>query len=277
MKLKKFIHAFFVYGLLSLGAVSFLLPFFWMVSTALKADAQIFVYPPQWIPRPVMWENFARAIEYFPFWLYARNTTIITLSVVLGQVLTSAFVAYGFSKVDWPGRDAIFLLVLATMMLPSQVTMIPLFVFFQRIGWIDTWLPLIIPSFFGGGAFNIFLFRQFFRTIPNDLSDAARIDGCNEVRIFAQIILPLAKPVAATVGIFAFLWTWNDFIGPLIYLHSEEKYTLALGLRAFQQYSSTEWNLLMAGSLIAMLPVIMLFFALQRYFIEGIAMSGLKG
>ena len=277
MRMRRTFYAALVYGTLSFGAVSFLLPLFWMISTALKADFQIFAYPPQWMPNPVVWENFKRAIDYFPFWLYARNTMIITVSVVVGQVVTAALVGYGFAKIEWPGRDVGVVFVLATMMLPSQVTMIPLFVLFQRMGWINTWLPLIVPSWFGGGAFNIFLFRQYFRTIPNELSAAARIDGCSEARIFAQIIFPLAKPVVATVSIFAFLWTWNDFIGPLIYLHSAEKYTLALGLRAFQQYSSTEWNLLMAGSLIVMLPIIVLFFLLQRYFVEGMAMSGLKG
>ncbi|NLG70267.1 MAG: carbohydrate ABC transporter permease, partial [Firmicutes bacterium] len=161
--------------------------------------------------------------------------------------------------------------------LPGQITMIPLFVLFTRLGWIDTYLPLIVPSLFGGGAFNIFLFRQFFRSIPNELSDAARIDGCSEFRVFWQIVLPLAKPAAATVAIFAFLWTWNDFLGPLIYLHSREKFTLALGLRAFQQATTTQWNLLMAGSLIVMLPVLVLFFLLQRYFVQAVMLTGLKG
>ncbi|HEY8425149.1 MAG TPA: carbohydrate ABC transporter permease [Limnochordales bacterium] len=266
-----------IYTALTLGSISFLLPLAWMISTAVKPDPQIFLFPPKWIPEPVLWGNFKAAIEYFPFWLYFKNTTLITVSVVLGQVFSAAFVAYGFAKLRWPGRDAVFILVLATMMLPGQITMIPLFVLFTRLGWIDTYLPLIVPSLFGGGAFNIFLFRQFFRSIPNELSDAARIDGCSEFRVFWQIVLPLAKPAAATVAIFAFLWTWNDFLGPLIYLHSREKFTLALGLRAFQQATTTQWNLLMAGSLIVMLPVLVLFFLLQRYFVQAVMLTGLKG
>ncbi len=270
-------YAITVYALLIIGSAAFLFPLLWMVGTALKPESQIYAYPPVWWPKPLEWSNFIEAINYFPFWRYLRNSTIVTVLCVLGQVFSAAFVAYGFAKLRWRGRDALFFIVLATLMIPAQVTMIPQYVIFTRLGWVDTLLPLIVPSFFGGGAFNIFLFRQYYRTIPRDYSDAARIDGCSELRIFWQIVLPQAKPAMATAGIFAFLWTWNDFMGPVIYLHSPRNFTLPIGLRAFQQQTGTEWDLLMAASLIVMLPIIVLFFVLQRYFVEGMNMTGLKG
>jgi len=269
-------YAITVYVLLGIGSLAFLFPLVWMLSTALKPDTQLFAYPPEWIPRPPMWGNFKAAIEYFPFWHYFRNSTIVTVLAVFGQVFSASIVAYGFAKLRWPGREVVFFLVLATLMIPSQVTMIPQFVIFTRIGWVDTLLPLIVPSFFGGGAFNVFLFRQYYRTIPREYNDAAKIDGASDWRIFWQIILPQSKPVIATASIFAFLWTWNDFMGPVIYLHSPENFTLPIGLRAFQQQTGTEWDLLMAASLIVMIPVILLFFFLQRYFVQGMALSGLN-
>ncbi len=265
-----------VYALLIIGSISFLFPLLWMVSTALKPTSQIYAYPPVWWPSPLDWANFREAINFFPFWLYFRNSAIVTVLVVIGSVYSAAFVAYGFSKLNWKGRDWLFFFVLATLMIPAQVLMIPQYVIFTRIGWVDTLLPLIVPAFFGGGAFNIFLFRQYYRTIPKEYSDAARIDGCSEFRIFWQIVLPQSKPAMATAAIFAFLWTWNDFMGPVIYLHSPQNFTLPIGLRAFQQQTGTEWDLLMAASLLVMLPVIVLFFFLQRYFVAGMSMSGLN-
>jgi len=265
------------YALLIIGSAAFLFPLLWMIGTALKPEDQIFAYPPVWWPSPLDWHNFVEAVQFIPFWLYLRNSTIVTVLCVLGQVYSAAFVAYGFAKLRWRGRDALFFVVLATLMIPAQVTMIPQYVIFSKLGWVDTLLPLIVPSFFGGGAFNIFLFRQYYRTIPKEYSDAARIDGCSELRIFWQIVLPQAKPAMATAGIFAFLWTWNDFMGPVIYLHSPKWFTLPIGLRAFQQQSGTEWDLLMAASLLVMVPIIVLFFILQRAFVEGMNMSGLKG
>ena len=269
-------YAITVYVLLGLGSLAFLFPLLWMVTTALKPDTQLFAYPPEWIPRPPIWSNFRDAIEYFPFWRYFWNSTVVTVLSVTGQVLSASIVAYGFAKLRWPGREVVFFFVLATLMIPNQVTMIPQFVIFTWLDWVDTLLPLFVPSFFGGGAFNVFLFRQYYRTIPREYNDAARIDGASEWRIYWQIILPQSKPVIATASIFAFLWTWNDFMGPVIYLHSPENFTLPIGLRAFQQQTGTEWDLLMAASLIVMLPVIILFFALQRYFVQGMAMSGLN-
>lgn len=270
-------YAVTVYALLTLGSIAFLFPLLWMLVTALKPTEQIFAYPPIWWPDPLEWENFLTSVQRFPFWVYLRNSVVVTVLSVVGQVLSAAFVAYGFAKLRWRGRDALFFLVLATLMIPAQTTMIPQYVIFSKIGWVDTLLPLIVPSFFGGGAFNIFLFRQFYRTIPREYSDAARIDGCSEPRIFWQIVLPQARPAIATASIFAFLWTWNDFMGPVIYLHSPENFTLPIGLRAFQQQSGTEWDLLMAASLIVMIPVIVLFFVLQKQFVQGMNMSGLKG
>lgn len=269
-------YAVTVYVLLTIGSLAFLFPLIWMVTTALKPDTQLFAYPPEWIPRPPVWSNFRDAIEYFPFWRYFWNSTVVTVLSVFGQVFSASIVAYGFAKLRWPGREVVFFLVLATLMIPSQVTMIPQFVIFTWVGWVDTLLPLIVPSFFGGGAFNVFLFRQYYRTIPREYNDAARIDGASEWRIYWQVILPQSKPVIATASIFAFLWTWNDFMGPVIYLHSPENFTLPIGLRAFQQQTGTEWDLLMAASLIVMLPVIILFFVLQRYFVQGMSMSGLS-
>ncbi len=224
------------------------------------------------------WENFGdaiRAMRYFP--QYLRNTLVLVILTVIGTVSSSALAAYGFSRIDWRGRNRVFLIALATMMIPFPVIMVPMYTLFQTIGWIGTLRPLWVPTFFAQ-AFNIFLLRQFFLTIPKDLSDAARIDGCGEFRIFMQIILPLCKPALLVVGLFQFMTTWNDFLGPLIYLTEQENFTLALGLQFFQsQHGGTEWHYLMAASTIVVLPVIVLFFFAQRQFIEGISMTGVKG
>ena len=196
---------------------------------------------------------------------------------IIGTLLSSSLVAYAFACLKWPGRNGVFIFVLATMMLPMQVTMIPLFVLFKNFGWLNTFKPLIVPAFFGGGAFNIFLLRQFFLTIPGELFDAARIDGCSEWRIYWNIVLPLAKPALATVAILTFMMTWNDFFGPLIYLSDKLKGTLALGLAMFVGQHQTEWGMLMAASVMMMIPMIVLFFLFQKYFIKGFMMSGIKG
>ena len=224
------------------------------------------------------WGNFAaavRAMEYFPS--YLRNTLVLCFLTVVGTVFSSALAAYGFARISWAGRDKVFLLALATMMIPFPVTMVPLYALFKSLGWIGTLKPLWVGSFFAG-AFNVFLLRQFFRTIPQDLSDAARIDGCSEFRIFWQIMLPLCKPALMVVGLFQFMYTWNDFLGPLIYLTDQKDFTLALGLQFFQsQHGGTEWHYLMAASTLIVLPIIVLFFFTQRTFIEGISMTGVKG
>lgn len=254
----------------------FFLPFYWLVSTSFKSDAEIFKTPPVWVPKAWLWENFPRAMEYAPFGTYLQNTLVICVLSVVGAVLSSSLVAYSFSRIRWPGRDALFFLLLATMMLPGQVTMIPVFSIFRALGWIDTFLPLVVPHWLGT-AFFIFMLRQFFLTIPLELSDAARIDGCTEWEIYRRVILPLSRPALATVGLFTFINAWNDFGGPLLYLNDERKATLSLGLQQFVSQHGAEWSLLMAASTLMTLPIILIFFFAQRTFIQGITMSGLKG
>ncbi len=257
-------------------AIIFLIPFFWMASTALKSDRQVFAWPLVWIPSPLVWRNFPDAIAFFPFWLYLRNTVFIATCTVIGAVLSCSLVAYSLACVRWRGRDILFLLAVATLMIPYQVTMVPLFITFSKLDWVGTYLPLIVPSYFGG-AFFIFLLRQFFRTIPNDLIDAARIDGASHPRIYAAIVLPLAKPALFTIALFQFLNTWTDFTGPLIYLSDSKMYTISLGLQFFRLQYETMWQKLMAASVMLTGPIIILFFFTQRTFIQGITMTGLKG
>jgi ABC-type glycerol-3-phosphate transport system permease component len=265
------------YAALVACAVVLILPFLWVLSTSVKGDQQIFTIPPQFIPDKIHWENYIEVFERMPFLTYFLNSSFITIVTIIGVVLSSSLVAYAFACLDWPGRDGVFVLVLATMMLPMQVTMIPIFVFFKELGWLNTFKPLTVPAFFGGGAFNIFVLRQFFLTVPQSLLDAARIDGCSEFRIYWNIVLPLAKPALATVAILTFLFSWNDFLGPLIYLSDQIKGTLALGLAIFTGQHQTEWGLLMAASVMMMAPIIVIFFFFQRYFIQAFMASGIKG
>ncbi len=265
-----------VYFLLAVFAAFFIIPFLWIVSTSLKGESQVFAMPPRWIPEVLRWDNYAKVFDRMPFLVYLKNSVFISAVSIIGVVLSSSIVAYAFSNLRWPGRDALFIFVLATMMLPMQVTMIPLFVLFKDLHWLNTFKPLTVPAFFGGGAFNIFLLRQFFLTIPKDLLDSARIDGCSEFKIYWKIVLPLAKPALATVAILTFMFTWNDFLGPLIYLSDKMKGTLALGVGMFVGQHLTEWSLLMAASVMMMIPMILIFFLFQKYFIQGFTMSGLK-
>ncbi|RAP74063.1 carbohydrate ABC transporter permease [Paenibacillus montanisoli] len=276
VKTSLFIHRIMVYSLLIAGSVLFILPLLWMLSTSLKGDVGLFDLPPKWVPEPFQWDNYVKAVQSFPFLRYTYNTLFLTFVSMFGTVLSSSLVAYAFAKLRWPGRNVWFVILLATMMLPPQVTMIPVFVLFKKLNWIDTYLPLTVPYFFGG-AFYIFLLRQFFMTIPKELSEAAKIDGCKEIMIYAKIFLPLSKPALATLAIFTFMGTWNDFLGPLIYLNDPDKFTLALGLRSFQMQYGTRWNVMMAASIIVMLPTIVLFLSCQKYFIEGITLTGIKG
>lgn len=252
------------------------IPLGWSLSTSLKEPGDIFTYPPSWIPNPVRWQNYVEVFQTIPFARYFLNTAIITGFDIVGKVLSCSIVAFSFARLRWWGRDVVFLVMLSTLMLPHHVTLIPQFILYKYLGWVDTFLPLIVPNFFGG-PFLTFLLRQFFMTIPLDLDDAARIDGASTFRIFWNIILPLSKPALAAVAIFVFQGTWNDFLGPLIYLHSKDKFTVSLGLRMFQGEHGTDWHLLMAASLMAMLPVIVVFFAAQRYFIQGVVFTGVKG
>jgi multiple sugar transport system permease protein len=247
-----------------------------MLSTSLKAESQIFTERMVWIPRPMVWSNYPEALASFPFLLYLRNTLLICVLTTVGTVFSAAFPAYGFARLQWRGRATLFIVLLATIMLPAQVTMLPVFLIFRWLGWTGTFLPLIAPAFLGN-AFSIFLLRQFFLTIPQELSDAARIDGCSEAGILWRVVVPIARPAIATVVLFAFTAAWMDFLNPLIYLHSEKQYTLALGLQAFLGRHGGEWNLLMAAATVITLPMLILFFLAQRTFIQGIALTGLKG
>lgn len=265
-----------VIALVLIGSL-FAIPFLWMLVTSLKAQQDVF--NPNWIPSPIRWKNYQEALTALPFGIYFRNTAIITILSVLGSVLSSALVAYAFARLRWPGRDFWFSVVLATMILPGIVTLIPKYILFAKIGWVDTFLPLIVPTWLGGGAFYIFLLRQFFRGIPPELSEAARIDGAGEVRIWWQIFMPLCRPALAAITIFSFNGAWDDYVNPLIYLHSEQLYTLQLGLTAFKGGGGgvPQWNLMMAASLVVLLPIVLVFFFGQKYFIEGVSLSGLGG
>ncbi len=264
-------------------SIVFIFPFLWVVSTALKPIEETMKIPPVWIPSDFQWKNFwdamtygADKLGYIPFLIYARNTLLLCALVVSGVVVSNSLVAYSFARLRWPGRDFMFAVTLATMMVPFPVLMVPTFALFRELDWIGTFRPLWVPAWFAS-AFNIFLLRQFFRSIPFELSEAAKIDGASEWRIFRDVVLPLSKPAMAVVALFAFIGTWNDFLGPLIYLLDQKTFTLSLGLQFYQsQHGGTPWNLLMAASTLVILPVIVLFFFTQRLFIQGIAITGLK-
>ncbi len=266
-----------VLALLVLFGIIFLLPLAWMVSTSLKPLNETMTLPPRWIPSTVQWHNYPDAIHAMGrFWRYAGNSLYLCLLTVIGTVTSSALAAYGFSRIEWRGRDRLFLVLLATMMIPFPVVMVPIFGLFKSLGWLGSFKPLWVPSFFAG-AFNVFLLRQFFLTLPADLTEAARIDGCSEFQIFWKIILPLCRPALVVVTLFQFMATWNDFLGPLIYLTEQRDFTLTLALQSFQsQNGGTSWHFLMAAATLVVLPVLALFFLAQRTFIEGIATTGGK-
>jgi multiple sugar transport system permease protein len=276
---RKWLSLAMIWVALLVGAVVMMFPLMWMVSSSFKLEQRVFMFPPQLIPDPFCPQNYVEALTYKPFDVYLRNTVFLVVMNELAIVLAASFCGYGFARIRFPGRDLWFGLVLATMMVPYVVTMVPQFVIFSRIHWIDTFLPLTVPYFFGGGAFNIFLLRQFFRTIPEELADAARIDGCNEFSIYARIMMPLAKPALITVAIFTFLGTWNDFMGPLLYINSPDRYTLSIGLANFRgtMFARTRWDLMMAFATTMTLPVLVVFFLAQRYFVQGVVLTGLKG
>jgi multiple sugar transport system permease protein len=258
------------------AAFVFLLPFLWMISTSLKTDTQLYAYPPIWIPNPLKWANYSETVVYIPFFLYLKNTLVIAVSSTFGAVLSCSLVAYSLSRINWPGRQVLLILTIATLMLPFQVTLVPLFIVFKKLGWVGDFRPLILPAFFGN-AYYIFLLRQFFMTIPMELSDAARIDGAGERRIFWSIILPLVKPALATIVIFEFIRQWRDFLYPVIYLSDQNMYTLSLGLQQYSSEHGREWGLLMAASVLITMPIILLFFFTQKTFVQGITLTGIKG
>ena len=262
-------------------AVLFMLPFFWTVSSALKPVPELYIFPPQWLPMQWQPENFVVIWQVVPFARWTLNSTIVASLNIVAEVLAAAAVAYGFSRFQFFGRNVLFVVLLSTLMLPIYVTIIPRFLIFKNLGWLNTLAPLIVPAFFGGGAFNIFLLRQFFMSIPRDFDEAAYVDGANSFTIFWRILLPLSLPALTTVAIFSFLASWNNFIEPLIYLNTAENFTLPLGLTWFRvipmEQGAPRDHLLMAASVTFTLPAIILFFAAQRYFIKGIVMSGIKG
>ena len=262
--------------LLFVAAIS-LLPLVYMVSTSLKERGSEFAYPVEWIPDPIIWGNYATAIETVETMTFLANTMIVTIATLVGGLLTASLAAYGFARMRFPGRDFLFMLCLSGMMLPFMVTMIPQFVLFRELGWINTLWPLIVPSFFGGTPFYIFLLRQFFKGLPTDLEDAAKLDGASFFRIWWTIAMPMARPALATVAILSILFHWNDFLGPLIYLHTQDNWTLALGIRLFRDAYQVNFNLMMAYAVMMTVPVFTVFFAFQKYFVQGIAISGMGG
>jgi len=260
--------------LLALSAI-FALPFFWLLTSAVKTQADLFASPPVWIPSTLAWDNFGNALNFFPFFQDLTNTTIVCMGSVIGTLVSNSLIAYGLSRIQWHGRNLVFILLLGTLLLPQQVTLIPLFILFKQMHWVDTFLPLIVPTFFGN-AFFMFLLRQFFLTIPTELGDAVRVDGGSDWTIFRRIVIPLSKPALATVALFAFINAWNDFLNPLVYLQSEDKYTLSIGLTSFLDQHGSEWSALMAASTLVLLPIVVLFFFTQRTFIQGVTLTGLK-
>ncbi len=276
---KVFLRSFLLYVFLIIGAITMLAPFLWMITTSLKHPGEVFSYLKpwwyDWIPTSFVWQNYVKAAQVVPFVRFYMNSIFVTVVTTFGQVTTSALSAYAFARLRFPGRDKIFFAYLATMMIPGAVTMIPVFMLLQSLGWIDTYKAVILPPIFT--AYGTFMLRQFFLTLPKDLEDAAKIDGCSYFGIFWRILLPLSKPALATLTTFTFMGNWMSFMWPLIVLNSHEKFTLPVGLAYFQSLHNTDWTLLMAGSLMMIFPILLLFIFNQRYFVEGIKLSGIKG
>ena len=266
----------FVYTVLTISAIVISIPLVWMVSTSLKDPTQVFTWPIEWLPNPIRWQNYPEALTIRPFGLWAGNSMITAGMSVLGHCLSATLVAFAFARLRWRGRDVLFLVMLSALMLPQEVTLIPQFLIFRQIGWVNTLYPLFIPPFFGG-AFNIFIMRQFMVMLPRELDDAARMDGCNYFQILTRIIAPQVFPALGFIAINTFRNRWNDFFHPLIYLNDPQLFTLALGLRTFRGEYAIEWGYLMAASLAVMMPVMVMFFFTQRYFIQGMVFTGVKG
>ena len=263
------------YIVMSIIAVVMVIPFVWMLSTSFKEMGQVLIFPPEWIPKPFILTNYGEAWEMAKFNIYFRNSAIVTVFTTVGQLVTCSLAAYAFARLEFKGRDVIFLIYLATMMVPTQVTLIPLYLLMKEFGWINTYAALIIPSIFS--AYGTFLLRQFFLSIPKSLDESAVIDGCGYLRIYLQIILPLAKAALATLAVFCFMWQWNNLLWPLVVANTDDIRPLTVGLQLFKGQYSVAWNLLMAGSVISVIPILVLYVFLQKYFVEGIAMTGIKG
>jgi multiple sugar transport system permease protein len=273
------VHDVIIYVLLLLLSVVFAFPFFWMVSSSLKSNLDIFQWPPQWLPIPPVWDNYPRALgdpnlPFFPTFLF--NTLTIVVLVLIGRMVSCVLVAYAFARLEAKGKEVLFALLLATLMIPGVVLLFPKYILFNQIGWVNTILPLVVPSFFAE-AYAVFLMRQFFQSIPREIEEAARIDGCNTFQIITRMIVPLSLPVLTVISIFTIKDNWNDFFGPLLYLSSLKQYTMAIGLAFFNGQFRVEMGMLMAASVVVMLPLIVLFFIFQRAFVEGISLTGMGG
>lgn len=276
MKVKKRLSQIIVFIILVGFGIFYLGPFLWMILTALKPNSQIFLYPPKFIPDPPMFVNFLKAVQTIPFFRYTLNSFIVSALATAGALFSCPLAAYSLARLRWKGRNTLFIVTLAVMMIPTQVTMVPLFIVFSRLKLVGTYFPLILPMFFGV-PYYIFLLRQFFMQLPKSLEDAARVDGCGEFQIYWRIMLPLCQPSLLTIGMFQFVAAWNDFLGPLIYLNNDKMYTLQIGLQQFKQSNSVQWSLLMAAGVLVALPIIILYFIAQRHFVEGITFGGVKG
>ena len=270
------ISALSAYLLLLTGSVVMLIPLLWLVRSSFMGLGQIFIFPPEWIPDPWHWDNYPKALTTIPFVRYFFNTLFILVPTVIGTLITASLAAFGFSRLQWPGRDWVFGVLLSALMLPYAVTLIPTFLLWARIGLINTYWPLVLPDWFGGTIFYVFLLRQFFLTLPKELDEAAIIDGANPLQVLRHVVVPLSRPALITVAIFSALFEWNDFLGPLIYLNDSRQFTLALGLAEFTGLYTSQWHLLMAASTVVIAPVLVLFLFAQRYFIEGITLTGIK-
>lgn len=261
--------------LLGLSAI-FLIPFLITLSDSLKTFQQIYAMPRIWIPDSPRWQNYVDIFYVLPFLTFFKNTVIITVTALFGQVASACLVGYSFARLRWPFRDLCFVILLSTMMLPGQVTMIPIFLLFNKLGWVNTWLPIIVPAYFAVNVFNVFLMRQFFKTIPYSLEEAAFIDGAGHLRILTTIMLPLAKPAVLAIVVLGFVHWWNDFMGPLIYLSDHTKYPISMGIKMFSDAQMSNPHYIMAASLVSIIPVVILFFSAQKYFVKGIALTGVK-
>ncbi len=264
------------YAVLGIGSISFIMPFIWMLTTSVKTDEQIYSYPIQWLPSPIVWHTYVELFQEGPFLRYIGNTVILATFGVVFSLIGSSIAAYAFARLRFPGKDAMFFIMLATVMIPSWVTLIPSFILFGKLGWLDTYLPILVPAIFAT-PFNTFLLRQFFMSIPQELEDAAKVDGASTVKCFLLVVLPLAKPALVIVGLFAFLYYWNEFLGPLIYLSSDEKFPISLGILNFAGEQSQNYALMMAAATVALAPCVILFFVAQRWFVQGIVITGVKG
>lgn len=265
------------YVVLIILAIVFLFPFYWMLRTSVMSLDDIFKIPIVYFPKKIELEHYAAAFNVFPLFKYLLNSLFITVLATFGAMLSSSLCAFGFSRIDWRGRETVFTVVLSSMLLPAAVTLIPTFLLWRKIGVSDSYIPLIVPAWFGGGAMNIFLLRQFYRTIPRDIDEAAAIDGANYLQIYWHIILPLTKPAMVVVMLFAFMASWNDFLTPMIYLNTQSKYTISIGLQLFMTAYQTSWNQLMAAATVAVMPCVLIFLLGQRYIVEGITVTGMKG